>query len=221
MVEVPNPRYERKFFVPDASQASVLAVLRMHPAVFREAFPPRFVNSVYLDTASLCDYLDHVNGAPRRSKTRVRWYGVTTGPVTAQLEFKVRLGELGGKRSFALGELDVSSRLLSASLEPAVRHADLPAPIRVDALRRQSVLRVSYLRSYFVSASGHVRLTVDTRVETSAAGAVYRDPGVIVEVKYGLSDVEAGLQITSALPWRQARMSKYVRGVDRIRGGSA
>jgi hypothetical protein len=47
-VQLPNARFERKFVVGERSMA---------------------------DTPGLTDYRDHLHGAFRRSKTRVRWYG--------------------------------------------------------------------------------------------------------------------------------------------------
>lgn len=70
---LPNPRYERKFTVQGLALSEILALVRRHPAAFREAYPPRMVNNVYFDTPGLNNYYDHVNGAPNRIKTRVRW----------------------------------------------------------------------------------------------------------------------------------------------------
>lgn len=65
-------RYERKFVAPDSDLGEVLALVRRHPAAFGQAYPPRTVNNVYLDTPARRDYFDHVAGVGNRSKTRIR-----------------------------------------------------------------------------------------------------------------------------------------------------
>ena len=71
----PNLRYERKFIADRLALAEVLALVKRHPAAFREAYPARNVNNLYLDSPDLRDYRDHVNGIAHRTKTRIRWYG--------------------------------------------------------------------------------------------------------------------------------------------------
>jgi hypothetical protein len=73
--DVPNPRYERQFVARAQTLTEVLALVHRHPAAFREVYPARAVNNIYLDSASLGDYIDHVHGAARRVKTRLRWAG--------------------------------------------------------------------------------------------------------------------------------------------------
>ena len=77
--------------VPRATLADVLAEIRQHPALFREVYPDRTVNSLYLDSPARRDYFQHVNGVANRVKTRLRWYGPLTGPVerpTLERKFK-------------------------------------------------------------------------------------------------------------------------------------
>ncbi len=49
---LPNPRYEKKFIARGFTLAEVLARIRLHPSAFREAYPPRIVNNIYLDSPS-------------------------------------------------------------------------------------------------------------------------------------------------------------------------
>src|SRR5437879_6346363 len=98
-----NPRYERKFLPQEFALAEVLTLVRRHPAMFREVYPPRFVNNIYLDSPGRSDYHDHVAGVPNRSKTRVRWYGAPSGHIAMPvLEQKVKHGHVGGKLSHGL-----------------------------------------------------------------------------------------------------------------------
>src|SRR5262245_66548315 len=74
-------RYERKFVIFDLDLADALAVIRLHPAFFREIYHARYVNNIYFDTPSLDHYQDNVRGVPNRVKCRIRWYGGVLGPL--------------------------------------------------------------------------------------------------------------------------------------------
>src|SRR5262245_57506625 len=98
-----NARYERKFIADGHTLAEVLAIVRRHPAAFRQSYPARVVNNVYLDSPALSNYYDHINGVSNRVKTRVRWYGPTS--ITLEkpvLEQKLKRGLVGGKSSHPL-----------------------------------------------------------------------------------------------------------------------
>ena len=86
------------------------------------------------------------------------------------------------------------------------------------------VLLNRYQRDYFGSSDGRLRLTVDRRQRYSAfrrvgGGAptvwLHLDE-VVLELKYAVGDDELAAHATQAFPFRLARQSKYVRGVDMI-----
>jgi hypothetical protein len=49
-------RYERKFLVEELDAHQVKLLVRLHPALFYQPYPPRQVNSLYLDSPELEDY---------------------------------------------------------------------------------------------------------------------------------------------------------------------
>ncbi len=59
---------ERKFIPRGYTLAEVLAIIRRHPALFRETYSTRAINNVYFDTHGMDDYQDHVNGAAHQSR---------------------------------------------------------------------------------------------------------------------------------------------------------
>jgi hypothetical protein len=63
----------------------VLAMVRRHPVGFIEAYLPRMVNNIYLDSPGLNSFFDHINGVSNRAKTRVRWYGDWNGSALHRL----------------------------------------------------------------------------------------------------------------------------------------
>src|ERR1035437_4875471 len=105
----PNPRYQRKFIADRLALAEVLALVRRHPAAFRETYPARSLNTLYLDSPDLRDYRDHVNGIAHRAKTRIRWYGAWSGRIdTPTLERKLKHGQVSGKLSHRLPPLSMN-----------------------------------------------------------------------------------------------------------------
>lgn len=223
----PNPRYERKFIADRLALAEVLALVKRHPAAFREAYPARNVNNLYLDSPDLRDYRDHVNGIAHRTKTRIRWYGAWSGRLdTPTLERKLKQGLVSGKLSHRLPPLSMNGHVWKPDLEAAFDSANLPALMRSALHHLQPSLLNRYQRHYFQSADGRFRLTVDSALQFAAArhaqgmGVSFCPPAVpvVIEVKYGLAEAEAAPNVANALPFRLARCSKYVLGINGLAG---
>jgi hypothetical protein len=208
-------RHERKYLAPELSVQQVLLLLHRHPAVLREMYPTRRVNSLYLDTPGLADYFDHVHGAARRSKTRIRWYG--TGAIrSAVLERKCKLGSVGHKLVHALGAASETWLSQGAPLDE-LELADEP---RTLVKPRRPVIVTSYDRYYYATPRGDLRVTVDFNLMFSKVGRSAhprRAPaafGLVIELKYGQDASELAGAVAAALPFRMARCSKYVLGVE-------
>src|SRR5262249_32775722 len=165
-----NPRYERKFIADGQSLADLLAIIRRHPAAFRQVYPARCVNNLYLDSPTLSDYYDHINGVANRIKTRVRWYGLNGVEVQKPvLERKLKRGLLGGKSSHALPAFSLNASAVRHCLADAIGRAELPELLRFALHHLEPALFNRYQRHYFVNANGRFRLTVDSDLEFSAA----------------------------------------------------
>jgi hypothetical protein len=225
---LPSARYERKFLARDASVSEVLAVVRRHPALFRQSYPPRTVNNVYLDSPGLGDYLDHVRGAPWRAKTRVRWYGAPDGQVLSPtLERKFKRGALGGKAAYALAPIRAAAETLGADVAAALAAAEVPGLLREALARTAPVLVNRYDRWYFLSADGRFRLTIDAGLAFSGLDAPsvgvepagVRAGGVVVELKFDPAFADEAAAITNRLPFRMGRFSKYVLGISLVGAG--
>ncbi|HNQ89613.1 MAG TPA: polyphosphate polymerase domain-containing protein [Verrucomicrobiota bacterium] len=223
---LPNVRYERKFLVPAGCLAEAVMLVHRHPALFREVYPPRWVNNVYLDSPGLQGYLDHIHGVARRVKTRVRWYGAATGRIEKPaLERKIKRGLVSGKFSYGLPALAVDGGLARDLFEAALNHAVLPERVRWGLRQLEPVLINRYRRRYYASADGRFRLTLDTDLEflSPEDTAAWRVPPartpspVILELKYAPEDAEVAAEVTHALRLRVVRCSKYVLGIERVR----
>jgi hypothetical protein len=222
---LPNLRYEKKLIAEGLTLAEVLAGVRRHPSAFREVYPPRTVNNIYLDSPARSDYHEHINGTANRSKTRVRWYGqqfaVAEHP---KLERKLKRGTASGKQACPLPSLSINGGGLRLSLNGAFDAAVIPPILRFSLRHLEPALFNRYHRHYFLSRDGEFRLTVDSGLQFAGVqdnrGAVtFSSPvarTVIIELKFGLDSAEDAALVTSAFPFRVARFSKYVAGIERM-----
>ena len=222
---LPNLRYEKKFIAQGFTLAEVLARVKRHPSTFREVYPPRVVNNIYLDSPSRRDYHDHVNGVANRSKTRVRWYGERFEAADRpMLERKMKRGMVSAKEAHPLPPLTINGARLRSLLETAFDSAVLP-PMLHSALRLvEPALFNRYVRHYFLSSDGRFRLTVDSDLQFACLPHDHRpaivpwSPAVtlIIELKFQPELAEDAALVTNALPFRVARFSKYVVGIERM-----
>jgi hypothetical protein len=215
-------RCERKCLTP-LRHGELETLLQTHPAVFREIYRERRVNSLYLDTAGDRDYLDNVDGFSRRCKTRVRWYGDTFRHVEAPvLELKVKRGYLGTKLTYPLAPLRIGRGFSASDLEAAFAASALDPGLRLELRALEPRLLNSYRRRYFVSASGTFRATVDwdlvyyavRRWRNTFLHHVRDDEHSVLELKYDVGADEAADAVTTLFPFRVTRSSKYVMGRD-------
>jgi hypothetical protein len=220
-----NLRHEWKFLPQGLTEADVLGLVRRHPGLFREAYPPRMVNNIYLDSPCLHDYFDHVNGNAHRNKTRIRWYGPFEGCVeNPRLERKFKHGLVSGKVAHALPELVINGAPTRRVLEAVLDHDGLPEMLR-SALRQVEPSLVNrYLRRYFESADRRFRLTVDSSLQFSEARrpprwrapSLAQDQPIIIELKFNPRHAEDAAFVTNTLPFRLMRCSKYVLGIETL-----
>jgi len=222
---LPSLRYEKKFVAEAFTLADVLATVRRHPAAFREVYPRRTVNNIYLDSAARQNYREHINGTADRSKTRVRWYGPQwelTG--RAMLERKLKRGTVSGKEAYLLPSLRINEGCLRSLLESAFDNATALPPILLSALRHlEPALLNRYQRHYFLSRDGKFRLTVDSDLQFGPVQPPHRPPEalwlrsvptVVLELKYRTEIAHDAVLVANEFPFRSTRFSKYVVGIE-------
>ena len=215
-------RCEVKFVVPVQELPTVMAQVRSHPAGFRQAFPPRRVNSIYFDTYGWTNVDDHLAGVAERCKLRLRWYGEDLQTVRGGvLELKQRRGTVGKKTTWPIREtIGLSGRTWNeirrivrernlGPLEYAARHYSFPTMI------------ISYDRQYFLSCDGQVRLTIDESLAIYAQifaphpqfnRRLLTPDDVIIELKATDSTWRRVSEIMAPLPFRSLARSKYILG---------
>jgi len=215
-----NPRYELKQTYSAQTLPELRSWIQAHPAGFSTAYPPRRVNSIYLDTNRLDAFNDHISGVPARRKLRYRWYGEDLQTAHAgQMEIKNKSENVGWK---LIEHLDRDFMLAGKSWGSIMGEwisASTGIFRELLAVSRPVLLTV-YLREYLVSADQHIRLTIDTGLQgfdqyfsacpnLSFAQPV-EEPLIILEIKGDIQYSRELSDILSHFPARANRYSKYV-----------
>jgi len=217
-----NWRYERKFFISDLRSAEVEATVKLHPAMFKENYPERYVNNIYFDNIDYKNYFDNQMGIFRRYKIRMRWYGevrdVIENPI---LEVKFKFNYLGTKLSYMLNSLDIGNGIKSEIIKQNLKQSQIPHPLLVELCNCDIKLLNRYKRKYFQTCDGAFRITIDTKMEyyklnqniNNLLDKVIDLNNVILELKYDKAYDDIAGNITSHFPFRMTRSSKYMSGV--------
>jgi hypothetical protein len=223
-----NYRYERKFVVEttEMSLHQVHAAVKLHPAFFRQAYPPRFINNIYLDSNGMGHYQANLDGIGDRLKIRIRWYGDLFNPaVKPTLEYKFKRGMVGSKESYPMQPFAVSERFSHANLAAVLRanHNLLPS-VQADLGGLRAALLNRYYRSYYESADRCFRITIDNdmsyyHLPRLSGPGMHRqtDRGhVVIELKYNAENDRSANRIAAHFPFRISRNSKYALGIERV-----
>jgi len=222
---ISNERFERKFYLPTLPFGAFEVMLKHHPMRFREVYPQRYVNNIYLDTFDFENYSDNVVGVSKRMKVRIRWYGVSKGAVlNPRLELKIKKNMLGTKKIFQLNELSIDEELSKPSITKLFESSNISHDVLLYLKSLDVVLMNGYTRKYFCSSNGKYRITVDLGVDyyrlyqlrNSFLHKATTKYGVIVELKYDKDYDGHAKYITCHFPFRVSKISKYVEGVKKL-----
>ncbi len=218
-------RYEKKFFIEGMNAAQILSVLKTHPAMFRELYPMRYVNNIYLDSSLLEDYYSNVNGYHSRRKVRVRWYHELFREVKdALLELKNKEGEVGSKEQYPFPAFKADDSLTEREFQKIIHDSDLPQEVKFLLRDLEFAILNRYQRWYFSTPDKNYRITVDADLSFYHLGKLSNrfTPQFtvrsynILELKYQVDDDLAAQRIVSALPFRITRSSKYITGIENV-----
>jgi hypothetical protein len=218
---VSDLRYELKLVCAPHMPPQARSWIRLHPAGFAVAYPPRRVNSLYIDTPHLSSLSDNLEGVSDRQKLRVRWYGDQVTDVQPYLELKQKSNLVGRKKRF----------LLPCRLDLTVPWTEMLGTIRANAgpdwrtllqTVNQPTLITCYRREHYISRGGAVRVTLDydqaaydqrlsPRLNLRARLPI--TDAVVIEIKTALEHAERLPEVAARFPVLRNRHSKYVRGL--------
>jgi hypothetical protein len=159
-------RYEIKMVAQAAVRDWIESRLRLDRAGVRTLHPDRTVQSLYFDDLWQTALADNLAGISHREKLRFRWYGEAANGVRGALERKVRHNLLGWKDVLPLeAEVDVEGADRRTLARAIFGH--LPAAWAVERDRSlMPVQWIRYRRSYFTTADGRIRVTIDRDLRT-------------------------------------------------------
>jgi hypothetical protein len=217
----PGARLEVKFEADESRLHDMLHWLRLHRSRFSEVYPPRRVDSIYFDSPDYRAMADNFAGISARTKVRIRWYGVEREPSPGALELKRKRNGFGWKLRY---DLTVPRRRHATNWKKFREAVDGQLPREARhwlAGHAVPTLMNSYLRRYYLSGDGKVRVTVDTeqmvwdqRIKPYM-NLKYRanlPRRMILEFKFERRDRRTASEIVQGLPIRLSRHSKYLTG---------
>jgi len=218
-----NFRYERKFAITEMPVYGVEEVVKNHPAYFKEIFKIRYINNIYFDTQNLTHYYDNSFGKAQRKKYRIRWYGDINSEVQKPiLEIKIKDALLGTKESYKLEPFSLNSDNLMDTIFISLQNSNLPDRVLEQMRTVKPSLVNRYKRKYFIEFSKNYRITVDSEIEyynVTSKQVFFKEKirennSVILELKYNQENNDNASSVSSQLPFRMTKNSKYVNGIE-------
>lgn len=214
-------RYELKLVCYRQWLAQARSWIRLHPAGFVTAYPPRWVNNIYFDTPRLDSLNANLAGISRRQKLRLRWYGRADLCRAPWLELKLKNNLLGDKKR-ASGPALIDLRRPWTEIMGELQKHILPSwPTWVQGCLRPTLYN-RYRREYYVTPDKAIRITCDFDQyacdqrfsrRPNLRGQLPLMDQVVIEIKAG-PDQQARLQeIVGSFPLPRSRNSKYVNGL--------
>jgi len=200
-------------------------IIHANPFRFKKAYPPRYVNNIYLDSPLFRNFLDSTSGNARRQKVRIRWYGELFGDATLPaLEIKEKSGLVSWKNTYSLPPFSFVQGGSKAQIMDLLKNANLPEEILSLIGTQAPVLVNRYHRAYYLSHDTRFRLTLDSDMEFRSFKKfdnrflLHRKDHItrIMELKYAPEHDDFLTDITQFLPFRFDRFSKYITGMDLV-----
>ena len=218
-------RYERKYFLEFISANDAEILIRLCPRYFRQVHPDRYINNIYLDSPTLRCYWENVDGVSPRFKQRIRWYGALhQDSAAATLEIKRKYNAVGDKIRIPLGAFNSADAINDDGVAALLRSAGSYRPFLSHGVGFKCVLVNRYLRRYYATFDGLFRATIDRELQfypvesgRRMSNVVVRESAAIVEIKYAREHDILAKEVLEYFPFRPARISKYVHGINLLR----
>ena len=214
----PGLRHEIKMIGRARWYLPVLTALRLNGNGIRPLYPPRQVQSLYLDSPHGRALRDNLAGISYRQKFRFRWYGPSERRVRGSLECKVRQNTLGWKYVLPLRDpLDVAGQDRCCFI--AELREQLPPQWQDRVEAQEPVQWLSYQREYLATSDGKLRITIDRNLQAwdqrghFLLASQFPTPTpsvVIIEIKCGTEDLAAAQKLADRLPLAVDKCSKFV-----------
>jgi SPX domain protein involved in polyphosphate accumulation len=217
-------RFERKFVIEGQTFEEIHQRIKLHPALFSSIYHERYINNIYFDMPAMDFYHDNISGKSERLKVRIRWYGDLFQQIKDPvLELKIKHGAIGDKKSYPLQSFSFSKEIRTDFLQRIFRSSSLPEDVLGLVLQTKPTLVNRYQRVYYKDVSKQFRITVDRSIEYYRINPIFNsflqrksedNFTSILELKYDYDIDDQASKITSHLPYRLTKNSKYVNGIE-------
>jgi hypothetical protein len=218
-------RTEVKFSLPRADLGKLLGILEVNCRRVSYRNRTSRVVSMYFDDPRLSACRENLDGSPRRSKVRLRWYDDPFPRSDLFFEIKRRRGLATAKERH---RVNLESALETVSILETGKALFVTLPSEAsEALRArpEAVVIVDYERNYFEAPFGGARITLDSDVvffsqlgcqRPSRRFPIRAKEVVILEAKAPEAAEEEIRELLYPLEPRVTRSSKYVLGCQAI-----
>ncbi len=217
-------RYERKLIVDSFNFYSLKDLNNLYGLGLEEIYKERRVNSIYFDTNEFFYAKEHLEGANKRLKCRVRFYGNIRELNSPFLEFKLKNGYVGNKYKINLEKDEILS---SKNFLKSISKKDfIFQNLNQDLLSfLYPKLFVTYLRTYYLSKCMNFRFTFDRQIKFYLIENSFLQfskilnfnchtfENNIIEIKYESSFDTGASSFINKFPFRITDCSKYIMGL--------
>ena len=202
-----DQRLEKKF-VYDHGDVSYKYFLMS--GMFKEVYPKRIVNSIYLDTDAYQDVWDNINGFGNRKKIRLRWYNDIKNSEVF-IEEKKKINFVTKKKVQKIGIFKNFENLMDFVNNNEFKKINA---ILNKKINLKKTLLIRYQRNYYELPNKKLRVTVDndlTIFQKYPSKFIKLDK-TIVELKYDVknSNFVNSFIKNNFLNNRNQKFSKYV-----------
>lgn len=214
-------RLEVKFTIQTMMLPTVRSRLLLGGFGMRRSYDDRVVNNLYFDSETMSAAWANHSGVAIRQKVRLRWYGDED---RFTLEIKIKRGVAGAKISVPV---DRSLDLATRSWTELAREIRSGVPdefaLFLDSHTRPTLIN-SYRRSYYETAGGRVRSTVDYDIRSADQRGRSRPylrlnhetgDSSVLELKASVNEEPLLRDVAAGLSLRMSKNSKYIRGLSR------
>ena len=209
-------RFEKKIFLENKYIDAYQNLIKNINYNFRKTYPERKINNIYFDNEELDFLFENIEGLSNRKKIRIRWYGECFGNINANLEYKIKNGNVGYKEIFK----DIKFKLSKESKLKYLLKKNINKIVARKLESYQPILFNRYTRNYFETSNNEIRITIDEDIyskrlfSNSKISYKKKDKSeiVILEIKYSNNmDIET---INNYLDYKFQvhKHSKYVYG---------
>ena len=156
----------------------------------------------------------------------MRWYGEKYRLIMGKLEIKSKTGNVGKKTYFQIDNFNFNSKSNFKDIKNEILKNKIPNSLKEYFIKSDPTLFNRYSRRYFLSHDSKIRITIDFRINNyrisnSPINHIlfpYNIPHMIMEVKYSSKEDIGENIISSALPFRSSKYSKYINGILHLEG---